>query len=90
MIDKNKLIEWLKADSVVVVSADVDAVPIGQGAGFTTFGQVLTITATNSKPEHTLEGANIMTVEEPTEEQLKAKADAAKKVQEGWEADAEE
>lgn len=84
MIDKAKLIDWLKSDSVVIVSADVDAVSIGARAGFVTYGQAVTITTTNADAAHTLEGANIMGTEEPTAEQLKAREDAMKKTQEGW------
>lgn len=77
MIDKAKLIEWLKSDSVVVVSADVDGVP--------GMGEIVTVSLTNADPGHVLEGANRVTVEEETPESIARKAAEAKKIQDGWE-----
>lgn len=76
MIDKAKLIDWLKSNSVVVVSADVDGVP--------NMGEVITISVTNADVAHVLEGANRVTIEEETPESTARKAEEAKKVQEGW------
>lgn len=77
MIDKAKLIEWLKSDSVVVVSADVDGVPY--------MGEVITISLTNADVTNTLEGANYpAAVEEETPESIARKEAEAKKVKEGW------
>jgi hypothetical protein len=79
MVDKKTLIDWLKKENVMIVSADVEGLP-----GLPV--ETVTIILTNSKPEHVLTGANRAVEIEPeeTEAEKHRKEIARKQTEEGW------